>query len=304
MHNSTIRIGTRQSTLALKQAEMVKQKLLLAFPALNVTLVPLVTTGDRNTDRSLADIGGKGLFTKELEEGLLSGSLDIAVHSLKDMETHLRPGLTIAAVLERADPRDALLAPRAKTLANLPKNARIGTSSVRRAAQLKILRPDLEIIPFRGNITTRITKLKNGEVDATLLALAGLNRIGMEKEATEILDIHHFTPAAGQGVIAIECKEDNKICLDIVLSLQHVETFQAITAERSLLATLDGSCRTPIGGYARFEGDKLRLDAMIAKADGSFYAKTTRIGSPDEAHIMGDDAAKELLAKGGSVCLG
>ena len=279
---SPIRIATRQSLLALAQAELVKQRLLAAFPALSVELVPMLTTGDRSTSQSLADIGGKGLFTKELEECLDNGSVDIAVHSLKDMETHLRPGMTVLT---------------------LPRRARVGTSSMRRTAQLKIIRPDLQVVPFRGNVTTRLTKLKSGEADATLLALAGLKRIGMEQEATEILDTRHFIPAAGQGTIAIECQESNAAIREMLMRIHHLPTYSAVLAERSLLATLDGSCRTPIGGYARFEDGQLRLSAMIAKADGSLYFTAERTGDAKDAVLMGQDAGNELLARGGKTCL-
>jgi len=300
---SPIRIATRQSLLALAQAELVKQRLLAAFPALSVELVPMLTTGDRSTSQSLADIGGKGLFTKELEECLDNGSVDIAVHSLKDMETHLRPGMTIAAVLERDDPRDVLIAAPGMTVLTLPRRARVGTSSMRRTAQLKIIRPDLQVVPFRGNVTTRLTKLKSGEADATLLALAGLKRIGMEQEATEILDTRHFIPAAGQGTIAIECQESNAAIREMLMRIHHLPTYSAVLAERSLLATLDGSCRTPIGGYARFEDGQLRLSAMIAKADGSLYFTAERTGDAKDAVLMGQDAGNELLARGGKTCL-
>ena len=301
---SIIRIGTRKSLLAVAQAQIVRQKLMDSYPGLAVELVTMLTSGDRNTDRSLADIGGKGLFTKELEESLENGSIDIAVHSLKDMETHLRPGMCIAAVLPREDPRDVLIAAPSMTIATLPPNAQVGTSSLRRAAQLKILRPDLQIVLFRGNVNTRLTKLKNGEADAILLALAGLRRIGMEKEATEILDTVRFIPAVGQGTIAIECKEGDAKLRDMLQPLHHIPTYHATLAERSLLATLDGSCRTPIGGYARMEQGQLVLDALIAKADGSLHIKTSRSGDAKDAVCMGEDAGRELLARGGNACLG
>lgn len=295
---TTIRIGTRKSTLALKQAEILRQSLMNAFPHLAFELVPMLTSGDRNTDRSLADIGGKGLFTKELEEGLLSGRLDIAVHSLKDMETHLPQGLMIGAVLPRDDPRDALISATGMTLAQLPAGARVGTSSPRRTVQLKIARPDLEAVPFRGNVTTRITKLKNGEVDATLLALAGLRRIGMENEAAEILDTERFIPAAGQGTIAVECKQDNDAIRQMLKAIEDIHTHYATLTERSVLAAIDGSCRTPIGAYARIENGQIHLSTMVAKPDGSAHAYAARKGSVSDAVALGKDAGAELLARG------
>ncbi len=298
-----IKIATRKSKLALVQAELVKNRLMAVFPAIAVEIIPMSTTGDENTDRSLSEIGGKGLFTKELEEELLSGTFDIAVHSLKDMETKLPQGLVISSVLEREDPRDALIASEGKTIATLEKGARVGTSSMRRSAQLKIIRPDLEIMPFRGNVTTRIEKLKKGEVVATLLAVAGLKRLGMENEATEILDTENFIPAVGQGIIAIECREDNYDLRAMLAGINHAPTLYASIAERSMLARLDGSCRTPIAGYARFEDGKLRLDAMVANLDGTRHVKATKTGDAEKAQAMGEELAEELLANGGRECL-
>ncbi|MEI7669767.1 MAG: hydroxymethylbilane synthase, partial [Pseudomonadota bacterium] len=244
-----INLATRKSPLALVQAELVRQKLLATFPEITINIVAMNTSGDANVNVSLAEIGGKGLFTKELEAGLLERSIDIAVHSLKDMETSLPSGLIIAAVLEREDERDAIIAPEAKTIMNLKKNANIGTSSVRRVAQLKIMRPDLNITPLRGNINTRIAKLGNG-LDGIMLAFAGLKRLGIEGNATEILDKREFIPAVGQGIIAIECKEDNEIIRNILAVINHEPSFIAAKAERAMLARLDGSCRTPIAGNA------------------------------------------------------
>jgi hydroxymethylbilane synthase len=297
--HSPIRIGTRQSTLALKQAEILREALNLAHPGLILELVPMLTTGDRHTDRALADIGGKGLFTKELEEGLLAGRIDIAVHSLKDMETHLPHGLIIGAVLPRDDPRDALVARAGKTLFTLPKGARVSTSSPRRIAQLTIARPDLHIIPVRGNVTTRLARLKQGDADATLLALAGLKRLGLANEATELLSPAQFVPAAGQGTLAVECKQDNEALLAMLASIQHAPTHAATLAERAVLAAIGGSCRTPIGAYARITKDRLKLNAMLAKPDGSAHLVVEREGSPKDAEALGRDAGMELLARGG-----
>ena len=303
MQNKTIKIATRKSPLALVQAETVKQLLINKFPDIEVILFPINTSGDANNNKLLADIGGKGLFTKELEDGLLNGTYDIAVHSLKDMETHLPKGLIIGATLEREDPRDALIAPQAKTIANLPQGAKIGTASLRRAAQLKILRPDFNIVLLRGNVATRLEKLKTSDIDATLLALAGLNRLGLSSEATEILEPSQFIPAVGQGVIAIECKEDNQTILKMLQEINHLPTMIAITAERRLLAILDGSCRTPIGAYAKIEKNLLTLNAIIAKADGKSFVRATKNSIISSPELLGEQVASELLANGGKECL-
>jgi len=302
-HLSFIRIATRKSPLALAQAEIVKQKLLGAFPAITTEIVPMSTTGDENVNMSLSEIGGKGLFTKELEGGLLNGKLDIAVHSLKDMETTLPSGLIIAAMLEREDPRDVLIAPLVKTLAKLKIGACVGTSSLRRAAQLKIIRPDLNIAPMRGNVSTRLKKLENSSTDATMLALAGLKRLGMEERATQVLDAHYFIPAVGQGIIAIECKEDNSLLREMLNVINHHPTYAAGIAERSMLAILDGSCRTPIAGYARIEKDQLHLDALVANKNGTLHVRAARTGNVKDAYSIGEETALELLANGGKTCL-
>jgi len=303
MTQSHIRIATRQSPLAIVQAEIVRQQLLAAFPGITAELVPMSTTGDANANLSLSEIGGKGLFTKELEEGLLGGSLDIAVHSLKDMETVLPDGLMIAAMIEREDPRDALIAPQAKTLAALPAGARVGTSSLRRAAQLKIVRPDLTIVPFRGNVATRLAKLEAGGVDATMLAMAGLKRLNMESHATEVFAPNSFIPAVGQGIIAIECRQDNTVILDMLQAINHYPTYIAGITERSMLATLDGSCRTPIAGYARFLDDVVRIDALVADTAGVKYVSASHSGHAKDAVSIGQEIAHELLANGGRECL-
>ncbi len=302
-HLSLICMATRKSPLALAQAEIVKQKLLAAFAGITIEIVPMNTTGDENVNMSLTEIGGKGLFTKELEEGLLSGRIDIAVHSLKDMETTLRPGLIIAAMLEREDPRDVLIAPQAHTLGGLERGARIGTSSLRRAAQMKILRPDLIIEPMRGNVATRLAKLESNKCDATLLALAGLKRLGLEHKATEVFDSHYFIPAVGQGILAIECRQEHHLLRDMLQAVNHYPTYAAGIAERSMLAVLDGSCRTPIAGYARFEQGNLTLDALVARKDGTRYVRTMRTGLAEGAVALGEETAHELLANGGRECL-
>jgi len=298
-----IRLATRRSPLALIQAEAVKQKLLLAFPTLHVEIIAMNTSGDANVNRSLADIGGKGLFTKELEIGLQEGRLDIAVHSLKDMETFLPRNLCIAAVLEREDERDALIAPVEKTIMGLKRYAKVGTSSVRRAAQLKMMRPDITIIPLRGNVNTRLKKLENEDLDAIMLAYAGLKRLGLTSKATEILDKRDFIPSVGQGIIAVECLETNDTMRQMLAQINHEPTFMAALTERSMLATLDGSCRTPIAGNAVYDRGFIQLEGLIAKTDGSFYTKTLRAGQASEAEAIGREVGEYLLATGGDSCL-
>ncbi len=298
-----IRVATRKSPLALAQAEIVRHKLLTIFEGIIVDIIPMSTTGDENMNLSLAEIGGKGLFTKELEEGLLSGRIDVAVHSLKDVETRLPQGLLIAAMLEREDPRDVLITRNAESLSTLAKGACVGTSSLRRAAQLKIKRPDLRIVPFRGNIATRLAKLESGVVDATMLALAGLKRLHMEHKATEILSVEDFIPAVGQGIIAIECHEKNTVLRDMLMHINHTPTFIAATCERSLLSTLDGSCRTPIAGYAELENGVLRIDALVANKNGVKHVRMSKTGDPEKAAEIGRETALEMLANGGKACL-
>ena len=279
----TIKIGTRKSPLAMAQAEEVRALLLESAPDLEVELVSMSTSGDNFTDRPLSEIGGKGLFTKEIEEALLDKRNDIAVHSVKDMQTLLPDGLTIGCVLEREDPRDRLIGNNLHSLDDLPKGARFGTSSLRRAAQLLMLRPDLTIVPLRGNVQTRLAKLASGEMDATMLAVAGLNRLQMWDVAGVTLDTNVFLPAIGQGAIGIECREDDT----------------AIICERSFLQALDGSCHTPIAGYATVEGKELSLRGLIMRPDGSAHHRIELTGSCDDAESLGVAAGEQLLAKAG-----
>jgi hydroxymethylbilane synthase len=269
---ATIRIGSRASKLALAQSEEVKQRLLQAHPhlrAADIHIVPMTTTGDAIQDKTLNEIGGKGLFTKEIEDALLDGSVDIAVHSMKDMPTQLPQGLVVPCLLEREDPRDAFIAHNAVGIDGLPLYAVVGTSSLRRAAQIKAYRNDIEIIPFRGNVQTRLRKLQEGQCDATLLAVAGLRRLGMADSITCPLPTDVCLPAVAQGAIGVECHEGRSDMLSLLSAIHHHDTMLCVSAERSLLKTLDGSCRTPIAALATREGDTLTLDALIAKPDGS-----------------------------------
>jgi hydroxymethylbilane synthase len=296
-----LRIGTRGSPLALAQAHETARRLGAAHgvdPA-RFAIVVLKTSGDMIQDRPLSEAGGKGLFTKELEQALLDKTIDIAVHSSKDMATVLPPGLVIAAFLEREDPRDALISPRAATLADLPQGAVVGTASLRRQAMVKRLRPDLKTVLFRGNVETRIRKIAEGQADATLLALAGLRRLGLEAQATRILSVDEFLPAVGQGAICIETREADSTTRALVEAIGHRDTAIAVTLERAFLAVLDGSCRTPIAGHATVAGDRIAFRGMILTPDGSQAHETTRSGAVSQAEALGRSAGEELKAMGG-----
>jgi hydroxymethylbilane synthase len=291
-----IRIGTRGSPLALAQALQVQG--LLA--PLETEVVIIKTTGDKVLDRPLAEIGGKGLFSKEIDEALLDNRVDIAVHSTKDLETWMPDGIVLAVFLEREDARDAFISDKAASLDDLPAGCVIGTSSLRRQAQILARRPDLRVEPFRGNVQTRMKKLADGEADATLLALAGLNRLGMADVATEILEPDVLLPAVGQGAIGITCRGGDDAALEIVAPLNHAPSWDRVTAERAMLAALDGSCRTPIGGLAEINEDgTLSLRGLVARADGSEIIKTSRRGPATEAEALGRDAGEELRGRAG-----
>jgi hydroxymethylbilane synthase len=299
-----VRIGTRGSPLALIQAQEVRRRLSEAWPELAapgaVTVVPIKTTGDRIQDRALADAGGKGLFTKEIEEALLSGTVDLAVHSMKDMPTWLPDGLTIPCLLPREDPRDALIAGGAKSLADLKSGAIVGTSSLRRQAQILANRPDLRVVGLRGNVETRLRKIAAGEADATLLALAGLKRLGMADRAGAILTPEEMLPAVAQGAIGVECRSADQRAHELLAALHDRPTGIAVAAERALLARLDGSCRTPIAALAVLDGEAMRIDALIATPDGRRVLRTQRSGAHSNAAALGDDAGQELRRAGGS----
>jgi len=299
-----LKIGTRGSPLALAQAELTRAALIAAHPALrsqNVEIVPIRTTGDKVQDRTLAEIGGKGLFTKEIEEALLDGRIDLAVHSMKDMPTFLPDGLVIAAMLEREDPRDVLISPVADSIASLPKGAVVGTASLRRQAQLLAIRPDLVVQPLRGNVGTRLEKLARGEAAATLLALAGLKRLGRADAATAILSTDTMLPAVAQGAIGIEIRANDARVKALVGAIDHELTTIAVTAERSCLAELDGSCRTPIAAYAEISGTALRLRGLIALPDGteSHRAEDTGTATHEDAAALGRALGLRLKALAG-----
>ncbi len=297
-----LRIGSRGSPLALVQAREVRSRLAAAC-GLDVEAIEIKvirTTGDAVQDRPLDALGGKGLFTKEIEEALLNRSIDLAVHSSKDMTTVLPGGLALSAFLPREDARDALISRQAKTLRDLPAGAVVGTASLRRQAMVKRLRPDLAIVPLRGNIETRLRKIEAGDADATLLAVAGLKRLGLLHAATAVLDIDEFLPAVGQGAIGIESRADDVATRELIAKIDDPDTATAVTAERAFLAVLDGSCRTPIGGHARIENDVIRFRGLIVKPDGSAAFDVVREGPPARASEIGADAGRELKARGGA----
>jgi hydroxymethylbilane synthase len=298
-----LRIGTRGSPLALRQAELASAALAAARPELAeagvLEVVVIRTTGDRLTDRPLADLGGKGLFCKEIEAALLAQEIDVAVHSMKDLPTWLPGGLIIGAVLEREDPRDALIAKSASSLDALPSGAAVGTASLRRKAQLLARRPDLRITTLRGNVQTRLSKVEAGEVDATLLALAGLKRLGLEHLASVVLAPDELLPAVGQGAIGLECRAKDEAVRALLSEIDHAASSLCVHAERALLDALDGSCHTPIAGYAEIADGRLRLRALIARPDGSECLRAERTGPPREGVILGREAGLELRSRAG-----
>jgi len=294
-----IRIGTRGSPLALRQAEIVRGLLARAHGLDQAVfeIVPVRTMGDRVLDRPLADAGGKGLFTKEIDEALLSGQVDLGVHSSKDVPTFLPDGIVLSAFPAREDPRDVLVAARAMTLADLPKGAVIGTSSVRRQALVLRARPDASIRLLRGNVGTRLDKIARGEFDATLLALAGLHRLGLADVVHTPLDPAAFPPSVGQGAIAIAIRANDERMMRVTRAIDDPDTFVALAAERAFLAALDGSCRAPIGGHARVKQGRVFLSGLVIAPDGTGAVETTREGPLEDAARLGADAGRELRAR-------
>jgi hydroxymethylbilane synthase len=301
LQSTTLRIGTRDSPLARAQAEEVAQALREAHREADVAaiIVPIRTTGDRLTDRPLLEAGGKGLFTKEIEEALLAGEVDIAVHSAKDMPTLLPPGLELAGCLPREDPRDAFIGRGMRSFAELRQGAVLGTSSLRRRALALRRRPDLRIVEFRGNVGTRLRKLEEGIADATLLAMAGLRRLDLAGHVTAILDIAEFVPAVGQGAIAVELREGDNETSALVASILDADAGLAVAAERAFLAVLDGSCRTPIGGHATIADGTMTFRGIIVTPDGRTAHETERRGRAGDALRLGREAGAELARRGG-----
>lgn len=301
-------LGSRGSPLAMRQTREARDRLAAAWPELAadgaVECHEIRTTGDAVRDRPLAEIGGKGLFIKEIEQALTEGRIDAAVHSMKDMETTLAPGTVLVAVLPREDPRDAWLSPVADRIEDLPRGARVGTASVRRAAQTLNRRPDLEIVLFRGNVDTRLRKLADGEVAATFLAAAGLRRLGLIDKATRVLDIDEMLPAVSQGAIGIQCRDGSAGSRDAgirhrLAALDDRPSRLCVTAERAMLATLDGSCRTPIAGHARLDGAHLTLSGMVLSLDGRESHAATETGPADDPEGLGRAVGEAILARCG-----
>ncbi|MDO8290861.1 MAG: hydroxymethylbilane synthase [Parvibaculum sp.] len=296
------RIGTRGSKLALIQAHMVADHIarVVGVPVDEATeIVIFKTQGDLILDRNLSEIGGKGLFTFELEEALHNSSIDFAVHSMKDMPTALPDALIIDCILEREDPRDAFISTKGASLADLPQGAVVGTSSLRRAAQVLAKRPDVRIVPFRGNVDTRLKKLADGVADATMLAMAGLNRMDLTDRVTAPLSPDEMLPAVAQGAIGVERRKADDEAALVLHAFHHTESGIRIAAERALLAVLDGSCRTPIAALAELNGKRMSLRAMILTPDGKEVLETSRDGMASDAVAMGEDAGAELKRRAG-----
>jgi hydroxymethylbilane synthase len=298
-----LRIGSRGSPMALRQTTLVRDRLVAAHPDLAapgaVEIVTIRTTGDRVQDRLLAEIGGKGLFAKEIEEALIAGRIDLAVHSLKDLETWLPDGLVVACVLPRDDPRDVFISASGVSLAELPEGARVGTASLRRQAQLLRYRPDLAVVPIRGNVGTRLSKLQAGEVDAIVLALCGLERLDLIGPAIEILSREVMLPAVGQGALAIECRADDEIVRRLFEALHDPISAACVGVERAMLAALDGSCRTPIAGLAEAANGQLTIEGVLLKPDGSDEVRGRRQGEIADADAIGLDLGRELRRRAG-----
>lgn len=293
-----LRIATRKSRLALWQAEHVASCLKTAHPALDIELVPIVTSGDRAKDARLASIGGKGLFVKELEHALLRDKADVAVHSMKDVPTELPEGMCIGAALERFDSRDVLVSNHYSSFSELPSGARVGTSSLRRQSQLKHLRAEIEILPLRGNVDTRLRKLDEGDYDAIVLANAGLSRLGLADRVTEHLSAKQCLPAIGQGIIGIECCEDKCRVRELLRPLEHSGSRRCLEAERAVAAGLRASCHSPVAAAATIEHEQISLSAIVALPDGSELVRAAAAGDLDQAVRLGSELAEDLLARG------
>ncbi|CBL43683.1 Porphobilinogen deaminase [gamma proteobacterium HdN1] len=298
MSNHRIRIATRESALALWQAEHVRACLLAAHPGLDVEIIGMTTKGDKILDTPLAKIGGKGLFVKELEVAMLEGIADIAVHSMKDVPVDFPEGLGLSVILEREDPRDAFVSNQYDTLDQLPLGARVGTCSLRRQTQLRARRPDIEILELRGNVNSRLAKLDAGQFDAILLAAAGLKRLGFHERIRATLDPAASLPAVGQGAIGIECRTDDARTLALLAPLNHPDTHTCVSAERAMNHRLQGGCQVPIAGYAELHGDQLYMRGLVGEPDGSRILRAEIRGARADAAALGAALADDLLAQG------
>lgn len=298
MKNSTLTIATRESPLALWQAEWVQKRLQTIHPHLKVQLLGLTTQADQILDIPLTEVGGKGLFVKELEEALLDGRADIAVHSMKDVPMFFPDGLCLPVICEREDPRDVFVSNDFTHLAEVPMFAKIGTSSFRRQCQVKSLREDIEVIPLRGNVNTRLAKLDRKDYAAIILAAAGLLRLGLKERIRSFLPIEECLPAAGQGALGIECRVDDEEIRNLIAPLNHSETAFCIAAERAMCTHLGGGCQVPVAAFAHFENNQLTLQGRVGKIDGSLILRSTFTDSVNQAEILGINVAKALIAQG------
>lgn len=303
MATKTVKIGTRGSPLALAQAYLTRDLLKTAFPELNeegaLEIIVIKTTGDKILNQPLSDIGGKGLFTKEIDDALLDGRIDIAVHSMKDVPTYLPPGTILPCNLPREDVRDVFISAKYKSMAELPDGAIVGSASLRRQAQILAKYPTLQVVNFRGNVQTRLRKLQEGECDATLLALAGLKRLDLADKATSILSTDEMLPAVAQGAIGIACRENDESSVATLAALNHEQTRLAVVCERAFLAALDGSCRTPIAGWAHNADGQLAFQGLVSTPNGQKMYQTSRTGSltEEDAVAIGRDAGQQLKAE-------
>ena len=303
MPKSSIRIATRASRLALWQSEHVRARLLRLHPGLDIELLPITTRGDKILDMPLAKVGGKGLFIKELEEALMDGRADLAVHSMKDVPTELPDGLCISVILEREDPRDALIAPGHTSLDTLPEGAVVGTSSLRRKSQILAVRPDLNIRDLRGNVPTRVEKLKAGDYDAIILATAGLKRLGYEAQICHRFATEMLLPAIGQGAVGVECRIEDDSTAALVAALDDPDTHTCVAAERAMNARLEGGCEVPIAGHAGLIGDDIEINGLVASVDGREVIRRGARGERSKAVAIGHDLGQLLLESGAAQIL-
>ena len=301
--SQTIRIATRKSPLAMWQAEEVARQLKLHHPELAVEFVKMTTKGDKILDAPLAKVGGKGLFVKELEQGMLDGQADIAVHSMKDVPMAFPEGLHLPIIMEREDPRDAFVSSHYTSLDDLPANARIGTSSLRRQLQLKEAMPDAQMLDLRGNVNSRLQKLDNGDYDAIILAAAGLIRLGFKDRIRSFIEPEQSLPAIGQGAVGIECRENDDTILKLLAPLNHPHTHTRLSAERAMNNRLNGGCQVPIAGYSVLEGDEIYLRGLVGRPDGSEVVRDEIRGPAAQAEQLGVELAERLLARGADAIL-
>jgi hydroxymethylbilane synthase len=303
MTDNILRIATRKSPLAIWQAEHVTRRLQQLHPQLQIELVRMSTSGDKLLDSPLSQVGGKGLFVKELEQGLLSGAADIAVHSMKDVPVELPPGLHLPVILQREDPRDAFVSNQHASIDDLPPGARLGTASLRRQCQLRARRPDLDIVTLRGNVNSRLAKLDAGDFAAIMLAAAGLIRLGMGARITRLLDPGESLPAIGQGAIGIECRDGDSRVLDLIGALDHAPTHICVRAERALNTRLHGGCQVPIAGFAELGHGVILLRGLVGSLDGQRFVRGDISGRPEDAEELGTALAEDLLARGAGAIL-